>query len=98
MNGGADVASANSCAAGSRTTSPVFSCVDMRCSSVGVSDLGEAFDEVERRLGDLAPAAVDRQGVPAVGHAGDFGHSGIALLLLEGGLDDRPRNGVVSLA
>src|SRR4051794_33618993 len=100
MNGGVDVASANSCAAGSRTVSLVFSCVDMRTplGTAWVWDLGEAFDELERCGGDLSPAAVDRQSVAAVRDLHDLGDAGVVLLLLEGRVHDRPRDRVVGLS
>src|SRR5437762_150157 len=60
--------------------------------------LGEALDEGERRLGDLPPAAVDHERVPAVGYLGDLGQGLVPLLLLVRGVRDRPRDGVVLLA
>jgi len=57
--------------------------------------LDEALDEVECRLGDLAPAVVDREGVPPVRDLHDLRHAGVAPLLLVGGVRDRPRHGVV---
>src|SRR5438034_11468945 len=60
--------------------------------------LDETSDERERRVGDLAPAAVDRERVPAVGNLVNLGHAGIVLLLLERGVRDRPRDGVVLFA
>src|SRR5438046_10152015 len=53
--------------------------------------LSEALDEGERRLGDLPPAAVDGERVPAVGHLGDLGHGLVPLLLFVRGVRDRPR-------
>src|SRR5262249_22252861 len=43
--------------------------------------LCESLDEIERLLGDLPPAGVDRQRVPATRHLDDLGHALIALLL-----------------
>src|SRR5207245_10229785 len=43
--------------------------------------LDEALYKSERGLGDLAPAAVDDERVPAVGHLDDLGHRLVALLL-----------------
>src|SRR5215218_4331390 len=60
--------------------------------------LGEALDERERGVGDFAPAAVDDQRVSMAGDLLDLGHAGVVLLLLVGGVDDRPRDGVVQLA
>src|SRR6266852_7552275 len=58
----------------------------------------EALDESEGSVGDLAPTAVDDQGMPAVRHLDDLGHSRIAFLLLVGRVRDRPRHGVVFLS
>src|SRR3954467_14879519 len=98
MNGGVEVASANSCAAGSRTTA-VVSCVDIvtPLSFVGWAS-GEPLDELECGGGDLPPAAVDRQGVAAIRDLHDLGDAGVALLPFEGGVHDRPGDGVVGLA
>src|SRR5213594_509851 len=60
--------------------------------------LDEPLNEVERRLGDLAPAVVDREGVAPVRHLHDLRHGGVAPLPLVGGVRDRPRYGVVLLA
>src|SRR5262245_44105228 len=60
--------------------------------------LGEALDELERGVGDLAPAAVDRQRVSAVRDLLDLGHALVALLPLERRVGDRPGDGVVLLA
>src|SRR5262245_35687434 len=60
--------------------------------------LGEPLDEVERRLGDLAPAVVDREGVASVRDLDDLRHGGVASLALVGGVRDRPRHRVVLLA
>jgi hypothetical protein len=38
----------------------------LRTSSLRSDRLGEPLNEVERRLGDLAPAVVDRKGVASV--------------------------------
>src|SRR4051812_31641033 len=61
-------------------------------------DLDEAPNERERRVGDLAPAAVDRERVPAVLDLDDLGHALVVLLLLVRGVRDRPRDRVVLLA
>src|SRR5437773_12569671 len=60
--------------------------------------LSEALDEGERRLGDLPPAAVDHERVPAVGYLADLGRGLVPLLLRLRGVRDRPRDGVVLLA
>src|SRR6266487_462689 len=59
--------------------------------------LHEAFDEGEGGVADLAPSAVDGQRVAAVGHLDDLGDAGVVLLLLVGGVGDRPGHGVVLL-
>src|SRR5687767_3020041 len=38
----------------------------------------EPLDELERLLGNLAPAGIDRQRVPAAGHLHDLGHARVA--------------------
>jgi hypothetical protein len=38
---------------------------------------GEPLDEVERRLGDIVPAVVDRQGMAPVRHLHDLRHAGV---------------------
>src|SRR5262249_47490088 len=60
--------------------------------------LGELLDEVERGLGDLAPAVVDGERVAPVRDLDDFRHAGVAPLPLVGGVRDRPRHRVVLLA
>ena len=55
-------------------------------------------DEVERDLGHFMPAVVDGQRVPAVRYFVDLGHTRILLLLLEGGMGNRPRHSMVILA
>src|SRR5438309_1553158 len=67
-------------------------------ASPGLCDLDEALDEPERRLGNFAPAAVDDERVPTVGHFDDLGDPSISLLALERRVRDRPRHGVVFLA
>ena len=62
------------------------------------SSSGEALDEVQRGLGDLLPAAVDHERVPAVRQLLDLRDPGVALLALVGGVGDRPRDRVVLLA
>ena len=64
----------------------------------GVNPLNEPFDEPERRVGDLAPAAVDGERVAAALDLDDLGHARVALLVLVGGVGDRPGDGVVLLA
>src|SRR5882672_11387676 len=66
--------------------------------SFGVSRLNETPHEHERRVRDLAPAAVDRERVTAIGDLDDFGHAAIALLALERRVRDRPWDRVVLLA
>src|SRR5215213_9998348 len=58
----------------------------------------EPLDELERRLGDLAPAVVDRERVTSIRHLHDLGHAGVVPLPLVGGVRDRPRHGVILLA
>ena len=55
-------------------------------------------DERERGLGHFTPSVVNGQGMPAIGYFMDLRHAGILLLLLEGGMGNRPRHGVVMLA
>src|SRR5713101_5246853 len=55
-------------------------------------------DERERGLGYVTPPVVNRQGMPAVVYFTDLRHAGILLLLLIGGMGNRPRHGVVVLA
>jgi hypothetical protein len=62
-----------------------------------VSLLGEAPDERERGVGDLPPAAVNRQGVSAAWDLHDFSHAIISPLSLERRVRDRPRDRVVLL-
>src|SRR2546427_10693272 len=84
-----------------RSTSPELAealrafCKDVAAAS---DRLGEPLDEVERRLGDLAPAAVDREGVASVRDLHDLRHGGIAPLPLGGGGRERPRHRVILLA
>jgi hypothetical protein len=49
-------------------------------------------------VGDLAPAAVGGERVPAARHLDHLGHAGVALLVLVGGAGDRRRSGMVLLA
>src|ERR1700722_1952398 len=67
-------------------------------SCLGWLRAGEALDEREGGVGDLAPAAVDDPRVPAAGALDHLGHAGVALLVLVGGTRDRRRRGVVFLA
>src|SRR5262245_57506119 len=55
----------------------------------------EPLHELERLLGDLPPAGVDGQSMPAARHLDDLGHSRVALLLLVGRVRDRPGNCMV---
>ena len=48
-------------------------------------------------VGDLAPTTVYGQRVPPSGDLLDLGDARVVLLLLVGGVDDRPRDGVVLL-
>src|SRR5262249_40615186 len=56
---------------------------------------GDPLDELERLFGDLPPAGVDRQRVPATLHLHDLGHALVALLLLVGRVRDRPGDRLV---
>src|SRR5512133_4080700 len=94
------------------TASPVISVICLARSYAGPSGdskpstarrnepprLGEPLDEVKRRLGDLAPAVVDRQRVSPVRDLHDLGDAGVAPLPLEGGVRDRPGHRVTLLA
>src|SRR5688572_23595503 len=60
--------------------------------------LDEALDEVERGLGDLAPAVVDSEGMASVRDLRDLRHAGVGLLPLVGSVGDGPRHRVVLLA
>ena len=51
-----------------------------------------SVEQVLRRLGDFAPAVVDRERVAPVRHLHDLRHGGIAPLPLVGGVRDRPRH------
>jgi hypothetical protein len=53
-----------------------------KASSPRSDRLGEPLDEVECRLGDLAPAVVDREGVAPVGDLRDLRDGGVAPLPL----------------
>ena len=52
--------------------------------------LHEAFDEGQSGVRDFAPATVDGQGVSAVLDLDDLGDVLVVLLLLVGGMRDRP--------
>src|SRR5271165_2796922 len=69
-----------------------------RGSCPGRLGQGEALHEGEGGVGDLPPAAVDGQRVAAAAHLNDLGHVLVVLLVLVGGIGDRPRDGVVLLA
>ena len=56
---------------------------------------GEALHEPQRGVGNLPPAGVNRQRVPAARHLDDLGHALIALLLLVGRVGDRPGDRMV---
>src|ERR1700722_17026843 len=58
----------------------------------------EAPDERERRLRHLAPAVVDGQRVSPALDLGYLGHVRVPLLLLVGGVRNRPGHGVVAAA
>src|SRR3954468_14577134 len=59
----------------------------------------EPPDELQGHLGHLSPAAVDRERVATSAHLDDLGDSLLVLLLLlEGGVRDRPGHGVILLA
>src|SRR5260370_9397390 len=63
-----------------------------------LADLQLLRNEGERGLGHFTPAVVNGQGMPATRYFMDLSHAGILLLLLVGGMGDRPRHGVVVLA
>src|ERR1700722_5983788 len=71
-----------------------------RLRSIGSGRLGraEAPDEGERGLRHVLPAVVDGQRVSAALDLGYLGHVRIVLLLLERGVGDGPRDGVVAAA
>src|SRR6266566_6087218 len=62
----------------------------------GLAD--EAADEGQGGVTDLAPAAVDDQGVPAARDRDGLGHPRVAALLFVDGVGDGRRGGVVLLA
>src|SRR5215204_7415351 len=62
------------------------------------SDLDEALHECERRVGDIAPATVDRQRVAAIRDLLDLGDTLVSPLPLEGRIGDRPWDRVVLVA
>src|SRR5712692_2984001 len=64
-----------------------------RARPVAGSD--EALDEGERGVGDLAPAAVDGERVPAAGDRDELRDRLVPLLAVVGGLRDRRRHGVI---
>ena len=64
----------------------------------GRGDLDEALNERERRVGDFSPAAVDHEGVSAVGHFDDLGDTNISLLAFERRVRDCPWHRVFLLA
>ena len=64
--------------------------VAQRCNQAAqknTSLLDEALDEGKSRVGHLAPAMVDGEGMAAVGDLHDLRHAGVVLLSLEA----RPR-------
>src|SRR5260370_31971116 len=68
------------------------------CRTGGVacgSGLGVLLDEGQGGVGDVPPAVVDGQRMPAAGDLDDLGHVGVALLPLVGGVGDGPRRAVV---
>src|SRR4051794_30198583 len=73
--------------------------VDGSSPSEGLCDaLGEALDERERLVGDLAPAAIDRERMPAVRDPRDLGDTGVTSLLVVRRVDDCPRHRVIAFA
>src|SRR5436305_15042363 len=70
-------------------TSP-HACAAARLRSAVCCTSDEALDELQGGVGDLVPAAVDRQGVAAVGHLDDLGHARVAPLLLVLCVHERP--------
>src|SRR5262252_8461777 len=63
-----------------------------RCSR---RDRCEPLDELERLLGDLPPADVDCQRVPAARHLDDLGDDLVTFLLFVGRVRDRPVNRMI---
>src|SRR4029077_17232076 len=60
--------------------------------------LREPLYEIERRLGDFAPAVVDREGVATVGDLHDLRHTGVAPLPLVASVEVRQWHQVGLLA
>src|ERR1041385_391051 len=73
-------------------------CAFGKTSSPRADRLDESVDEVECRLGDLAPPVVDRERVASVRDLHDLRHGGGALLPPVGGGCGRPPGGGVLLA
>ena len=67
-------------------------------SAVGASPSRNHCTKLERGVCNLAPAAVDDQAVPTIGHLDDLGDPGVAALPLEGRVRDGERRRVVLLA
>src|SRR4029077_9130226 len=55
----------------------------------------ESLHELERLLGDLPPARVNRQRMPAACHLDDLGHALVALLLFVRRVRNRPGHRLV---
>src|SRR4051812_11500095 len=81
---------------GSVPVSPILDCGSLWLTA-SAPRLDESLHEGECRVGYLAPAAVDREGVPAVRDLLDLGHGLVPLLPLVGRVCDRPRDRVVLL-
>ena len=69
-----------------------------RLARLGTASLDESLDERKRLVGDLAPAAIDRERVAAVRDLDDLSDTRVPPLLLERGVCDRPGHRVVLLA
>ena len=70
----------------------------LRLFDIRIPLLDEAPEECERRVGDVSPAAVNGQRVPAIGDRDNLSNADIPLLALERRVRDLPRNRVVLLA
>src|SRR5450755_447352 len=69
-----------------------------RCDPPRPTALGEAANELEGGVGDLAPAAVDGQRVSSAWDLGDLGNALVVLLALVRRVRDRPGNRMVLVA
>ena len=65
--------------------------------STALASSSETFDEIQRRIRDHAPAAVNREGVATAGDLDEFGDAFVALLAMESRFGDGMRDGVVAL-